>query len=62
MERVCHKGWWSMHTKVNIDNANGCEDYNYPKRYNINTIAKKNETRIFARIIKLALKITTKLQ
>jgi hypothetical protein len=62
MECVCHKGWWSMYTKVKIDNANGYEDYNYPKRCNINKIAKKNETRICARIIKLALKITTKFQ
>jgi hypothetical protein len=42
MEWVCHKGWWSMCTKVNIDNVNGYEDYNYPERHNINKIAKKN--------------------
>jgi len=42
MEPVWHKCWWSMYTKVNIDNANGYEDYNYPKRHNINKIAKQN--------------------
>jgi hypothetical protein len=42
MECVCHKGWWSMYTKVNIDNANEYEDYNYPESHNVNKIARTN--------------------